>query len=268
MLWYDVSIQLRIPFRRAIAVSILLFGSGLLVMWWQQERLVYLPGSASLHVCATALPHEVVVTPEGIEMLVFGRSTRVAVLYHGNAGTACDRTPYVAPLLSRGYQVFLVEYPGFAGGLGRPTHRRTLAAVDSVRAYLRATEPTTLLVLGESLGSGPALLHAVSEAADHVVLITPFTRLSDIVRAGTLGFLLAPLTHDAFQNMDQVSDYTGSVLIFAAEQDEMIPLAQADTLYQAARRAKSRRIVIAPGAEHNTVFLQPGMWQELTDWLR
>jgi uncharacterized protein len=240
---------------------------GLGLLWWQQERLIYVPGSMALEHCPTARVFSVVSTPEGVRMLVFGTSTRIAVLYHGNAGTVCDRTDYVGTLLSRGYQVLLVEYPGYGSSDGRPSHQRTLAAMASVQAYVQTLRPTSLVVLGESIGSGPAVLHAVGAAADHLILVTPFTTLSDIVRASSIWWL-AWLVQDPFYNQRDIANFAGSLLILGAERDEVIPVDHSQAVHDAALRARQRRLVITSGATHNTVFQQPGMWQEIADWLR
>lgn len=267
VLWYSVCVQKRFVLGRLLLIAVLAFGSGVGLLWWQQERLVYLPPAGVRSACPTALPHETITTPEGVRLLAFGQSTKLAVLYHGNAGTACDRVVYVRSLTSRGYRVLLVEYPGYGDGSGRPTHKRTRQAVESVRAYVRTVQPSTVLVLGESLGTGPAVTHATADATDHLILVTPFTRLSAVARASGLWWL-SWLVRDPYDNAATLAAYSGSVLLLAAEHDEVIPVEHAHALHDAASSARNRRLVVAPGAGHNTILEQEGILQEIADWLR
>ena len=76
------------------------------------------------------------------------------IVFHGNAGSALDRSYYVHALGRLGYRVILAEYPGYGSRSGKPGENQfTADAVETVgRAAKQFGHP--LFLLGESLGCG------------------------------------------------------------------------------------------------------------------
>ena len=78
------------------------------------------------------------------------------VVFHGNAGTAADRTYYVSALAPLGYRVILAEYPGYGGRKGKLGEETFIR--DSKETLRLASEKygAPVFLLGESLGCGVA----------------------------------------------------------------------------------------------------------------
>ncbi len=104
------------------------------------------------------------------------------VVFHGNAGSALDRTPYVAALTPLGYRVLLAEYPGYGARDGELGEKSLVAdAVTTAKALAQQYEGP-LYVWGESLGCGVAAAvgATLSPAIAGLVLITPWKNLPEL----------------------------------------------------------------------------------------
>ncbi|HSO78858.1 MAG TPA: alpha/beta fold hydrolase [Chromatiaceae bacterium] len=84
------------------------------------------------------------------------------VLFHGNAGSARDRTYYLNALESLGVRVILAEYPGYGGRDGSPSQASLVADGRETVRLARATYGEPLWVWGESLGAAVAAQVAVA----------------------------------------------------------------------------------------------------------
>jgi fermentation-respiration switch protein FrsA (DUF1100 family) len=91
-----------------------------------------------------------------------------------------------------------------------------------------------------------------------LVLESTFTSVRSMARA--LG-LPAFLVRDPFDNLETLGAFAGPVLIVHGEHDEMIPVAHARALHQAAKRS---RLQLEPGCGHNDC---PRPWGALREFL-
>lgn len=154
-------------------------------------------------------------------------------MMHGNAGQASDRS-YVIPHLPSTDAFYVLEYPGYGTRDGSPSRSSIdQAAADAYQA-LRAKYPDAAIgVIGESIGSGPAsALATQATPPDKIVLITPFDRL---YRVAVKRFPWLPvwlLLFDRWDNVESLRSYRGSIEIFGATHDRIIPIEHARRLAQ------------------------------------
>ena len=168
-----------------------------------------------------------------------GPDTRtVWLLLHGNAGQAQHRA-YALRFFPEQQPVFILEYPGYGSRDGRPSRESINQAAQEGYLDLRTRFPSARIgVVGESIGSGPAsYLGSLAQPPDKLILVTPFDNLAAVAQ-GHFPFLPARwFLFDRWDNVASLRNYRGAVEIFAARQDEVIPvrhaLALARTLPQA-----------------------------------
>lgn len=156
---------------------------------------------------------------------------KVWLLLHGNAGQAADRG-YVLPHLNPQDALFVLEYPGYGERDGSPSKAAFDAAALKAYEWLVATYgDDRLIVLGESLGSGPAceLAHA-KQPPKHIVLIVPFDVLEDVAKEKFSWLPVGLIMLDRWDNVKALHDYTGKLDIFGATYDQVIPVHHARNL--------------------------------------
>jgi pimeloyl-ACP methyl ester carboxylesterase len=197
---------------------------------------------------------------------------RIIVL-PGNAGHALHRAFYRDLFARRAamgdpvVEVFLLEYPGYGPRPGRPNETSlTAAAREAVRA-LRAENDLPVLLLGESIGSGPAAAAAAAEAVAGLWLITPFSALTDVAAHHYPWLPVRWLLRDRFDNAAALAAYAGPVAILLAEHDEVVPARLGRRL--TAELAGPGRVREQPGARHNTLDLSASTpwWDGLIPFL-
>ena len=192
---------------------------------------------------------------------------RLLVL-HGNAGSALDRAYYPAALVPHGLEVILFEYPGYGSRPGSPSLEALSSAAAEAVGSLAAEGPEPVWLLGESLGSGVAsravaLRPGVVQA---LLLVTPFARLTDVVRTH-YPFLPSFLLRDRYEPVSDLAGFVGPALVLIAGQDEVVSAGQGRLLFEALRGPK--RLVVQEGSTHNGLDLRPGLplWREAVAFL-
>jgi len=175
----------------------------------------------------------------------------VVLLFHGNAGSALDRTYYVSQLEHLGFRVILFEYPGYGARMGRRRERDLVAAgISAARlAFEQFGQP--LILTGESLGCGVAAATAASKEVPirGLLLITPWDTLPNLAQS-LYWFLPAKLfTRDRYDNVRNLRRWTGPVAMVTAERDEIIPSRNSRRLYDSLTCPK--RLWALPGVGHN-----------------
>ena len=117
-----------------------------------------------------------------------------ALLVHGFGGTPAEVRPLGESLREAGWTVRGILLPGFGqeiASLGRQRHGDWLAAVGTALRDLQREHAPVLLV-GYSMGGALAILAAVEDPPDGLILVAPFWRLGSSLQ-GLLGGTLLPL---------------------------------------------------------------------------
>lgn len=196
------------------------------------------------------------------------------IVFHGNAGNAIYREPYVAGFGSlndgRTWEVFLFEYPGYGARAGK-TNRATLnAAGRAAVKELLAMDDRPVFVLGESLGSGVAcdVAASVPDGVKGIALVTPFARLTDVAQSAVPFVPAAMMLRDRWDNLAALPQTRGPVAVIIAGCDEVVGCEQGERVFASLGDRPKKRWFF-PEARHNTLDLQTsaGWWSEVSDFL-
>lgn len=235
---------------------------------WQQERVIYQPSGPGFGECShlsTAQTRQ-----HGSARLYYhnaGPNAPLAVLYHGNGGSACDRGAYLAPLLqTAGYSYLFVEYPGYGGDPTPPNHERMRRVVDDVVAYLKDQGEIPVTLIGESIGSGVASWHVEQLPPEQLVLITPFTTLSDVAARQYWFYPTRWLVHEVYDVPAAVSDYQGRALVLHGTADRLIPTELGIEVYEAL--GDKKELALIENAGHNNLMLHAEARAALLNFLK
>jgi len=195
-----------------------------------------------------------------------GSTEGTVIVFHGNGGSALDRTYYALALNRLGYRVLLAEYPGYGARPGRFGERSFVTDALEIFDSAQAEFGAPVFVVGESLGAGVASAVArdrVQEVAG-VALITPWDSLPDLAQAKNPYFPARFLTTSKYDNVANLAEYRGPIAVAMALNDELIPNAHTRRLYDSLGQPK--RLWRFEAAGHNTWPSSPEepWWAELT----
>lgn len=198
------------------------------------------------------------------------------IVFHGNAGHAFHRDYWVRAFNLRGAddltfaRIHLFEYPGYGLRDGRPGERVIQEAAERALAQVLAAKPGPVFLLGESLGSGIAtyLAERHPEDIEGLILVTPFTRLSDVGRAHFPWAPVRLLLREHYNNNEQLASYPGPVAMVVAGRDAVVPARLGRALHEA--HAEQSRLWELPEADHKTLFSHTGprVWREVLTFAR
>src|SRR4029453_2534022 len=124
-------------------------------------------------------------TPQDFRGLVAeptGPVRGTAIVFHGNAGHAGQRTYYVTALRPLGLRVILAEYPGYGPRAGAVGEESLVADAEQTIALAYRLYGAPLLLVGESLGAG-VVAAAGARQRDKtaaLLLLTPWDRLEHV----------------------------------------------------------------------------------------
>jgi len=233
---------------RVALLTYVLYG---LILYVGQDSMLYFPEQQPFAECDDLSPAERI-TMNGTRGYFFqnGSSTKLAVLYHGNAGRACDRAYYQSALTHAGYSWLMVEYTGYAGDGHKPTSQSVLEDVSRTVAWTKDQNFSHIAVLGESIGAGAASYHAFIGEVDQLILLTPFARLSDVAQDYYPVYPIGLLMRDDFDNAAWAAA-AGDVFIIYGTTDTIIPNKHAIALFNALPEGRKRSLAI--NGDHNDV---------------
>ncbi|WP_221029253.1 alpha/beta hydrolase [Actomonas aquatica] len=215
---------------RILIVVLVLYGVLLVGVAMGQRSLLYYPTHYDIE--GPLGPWRV-----GGEAIGFAREVaaprEVWLMLHGNGGQAAQRG-YVLEHVAEEAAVFVLEYPGYGDRAGKPSRESINAAAQAAWLTLRKRFPGVPMgVIGESIGTGPACeLAGVAEPPDKIVLWTPYDRLVDVAKERFRWLPVGLLLRDKWDNGAALQAYGGAVEIYAAKQDEVIPIQHARRLHE------------------------------------
>ena len=172
------------------------------------------------------------------------------LLLHGNAASAfsADQLRHGEVLRAAGFSVLGIDYRGFGMSPGVPSETAMYADAEAAFESVihRGIAPERIILLGHSLGSGPAVSLATRHRAAALVLFGAFTSIPD---AAAERYPWLPVRYVAsvrFDSLARMHSVHIPVVIAHSRADTTIPYRHALKLYAAAREPKRLLIFDAP----------------------
>lgn len=252
---------------KKILLWLLLIYSGLAaVLFAFQARYIYQPDTSDFNDCA-AFSDAIKNTFETSRGYLIERSPdKVIVFYHGNAGRACDRAFLDDSFRQQNYSVYFVEYSGYAEESAQPSFKRILQNVKDTSDFINSRGFTEVVVMGESIGVGPATYHSKLADIDNLVLIAPYTNLASVAAAHYPIFPMKLLLLNNYTPDVWLSDYNSRVTFIVAEHDEVTTYKLGIELFEIASSDEKELRIVSDGG-HNTLYDSEQFWVYLHEAL-
>lgn len=236
---------------RALSAFILFYLVFGVYLTLNQERIVYQPWPQDFADCP-AMAEATQVIYQGTRMYVRKTDGPVVVFYHGNAGSACDRSWLADVFTAAGYDYVLVEYAGYSNDPVPPSHERIATDVHNVIDYLVTQKLTSVALIGESIGAGVASYHANLAPPERLLLISPFPDLRSVAATRFWFYPTWLLVDNAYQPATDLAGYQGPTTIIHGTNDRIIPFRLGEALHLSLPGTKT--LVPVEGAGHNNLF--------------
>jgi pimeloyl-ACP methyl ester carboxylesterase len=181
-----------------------------------------------------------------------GGNKGLVMYLHGNAGNVATWLTQTGFWDEAGFDVFVLDYRGFGRSTGEISSEAQLHD-DVLRAWQVVSPPYAgkrVVILGRSIGTGPAAHLSTAVASDLLVLVSPYAsmqRMASEMYSWVPGFALKYPLHT---DLDLPHTQASATLIFHGDMDALIPIAHGRDLQ---KLCPSARFVTVPGAGHNDI---------------
>ncbi len=204
-----------------------------------------------------------------------GETKAPLILYFGGNGESSSKT--FSKFLKNGtfakfagYNVMMVDYRGYGYSAGKPDDKTMFSDALDVYDYAvkqSYTDPSRVVPIGYSIGTGEAVYVASQRPAEGLVLVAPYYSGEKLYN-GMLDIFHGPLTCLMRYQFD-TEKYAPQVkcrpLIFTSKKDEMISWQQSEALSK--RFPAIDKLEFIDGATHNTYFQQAKITGEMQSYL-
>jgi uncharacterized protein len=241
-----------------------------------QRRLMYFPDRAHTlpaQVGLVGVEERVLKMPDGARVIAWygkARAGEPTLLYfHGNAGSLANRASRIERFMAQGWGVYMMTYRGYGGGTGSPTETANVA--DARLAYgalvLEGVEPASIVLYGESLGSGIAVRLATERTVGGLVLDAPYTSIVDVAAQAYPFLPVRLLIADRYETTKYIAQVRAPLLILHGERDAVIPVAMGREVFRLANEPK--RLAIFANGGHSDLYIDGnGALDAMRDWIR
>ncbi|SHJ35225.1 hypothetical protein SAMN02745181_1849 [Rubritalea squalenifaciens DSM 18772] len=170
---------------------------------------------------------------------------------HGNAEDIGQLTDLFREFSGLGYGVIAYDYPGYGLSDGAATEKTCYATIDKVWSH--ATEKLgikeqDIILLGQSVGTGPTVYLAAKNQPACVVLLAPFT---SIYRVG-VKYPIFPC--DMFPNISRIKDVHSPLLVVHGKNDSVIPHEHGQQLV--AKHQGVNQLISLEKTDHNDIYFR------------
>lgn len=167
----------------------------------------------------------------------------------------------LAPL---GLDIVIFDRRGLGASSGKATISNLSADINEQYQLIKTKlKPNKVVVHGYSLGSFIATQLAKTHPIDALVLQGSATNVDDWIEAKTPWYVypfltvnMDPAFHLANNQVIVAQQYQKPLLIIAGEEDEQVPVALSQKLFNASQ-STNKKLIIVKGADHGGMFKDP-----------
>lgn len=250
--------KMQLNYKRAFLRLFLFYGGLVLVLFFMQRSLLYVPihGWISAHKMGLQNASDITYqTRDGLTLQGWYQKAEpgkpTLVLFHGNQGKLATRAPQMQAALKQGFGVLATSYRGYSDNPGKPTEDGLYADAEAALAYLNQQGITNqnIILVGRSLGTGIAVEMATRHELNAIVLITPYTSIADAAQHHYWYVPAKWLVRDRFDNLKKAGEIDEPVLIFHGTSDKVVPYDMGQELYDAIDSPK--HFITVENGNHN-----------------
>ncbi len=212
-----------------IGVGLLCYSLIGAALYFFQEKMLFFPMGAPFGECSQVGRYKAkAIASDGIRYYLKESKTANAwiVIFHGNAGNACDRTYFFDLLSSLDANIVLFEYPGYGGDSQKPgesiIREKALALVHHIQGLPSGRLP--VLLMGESLGCGVATWVSTQTKVSGLVLISAYTAIAKVAQHHYPWLPVTYLLKHKFPADEWAGRTTAPAILFHGKEDDIIPI--------------------------------------------
>ncbi|MAH07231.1 hypothetical protein CMI38_03205 [Candidatus Pacearchaeota archaeon] len=192
---------------------------------------------------------------------------KAIIYYHGNAGSACDRSMIKNFFEKYDYTLIFVEYSGYSNDKIKPNKERIFKNVENIHNFLINNNYNNNIVYGASIGSSLASYHASLGDVEKLILVSPFSSMKDLVKSKIRIYPVSLILKENYDNLALLSDYNNELLILHGDTDKEIPAYHSKNLYENIY-IKNKKYTPIKNFGHNDLWLSNEFKKEIDQFIK
>lgn len=265
---------------RWIKVAVLLYCLVGIALYYGQERLIFAPIKAerntwyhfSLPSTELNLNYDQNTNLNIVEFKATDRpadslAKGVVLFFHGKGGNISSYAPDVPNFTSNGYEVWMMDYPGYGKSTGAwdeaSLYKYSLVFYKLARSRWK---PDQIVLCGKSLGTGIAAQLAAVRDCRRLILESPYYSLRSIGQHRFPIYPIGPMMHWHFPTYEYLPRVTAPITIFVGDGDRTVPPSNSERLKPFLKPGDE--FVTVEGAGHNNLYPFPLFHRKLDSLLK
>ena len=257
--------------KRVLLLVITLYIGGGIVLFFIQDLLLFHPKQVPRdYQYSFDLPFGEINLPFGNENLniiqfkTTGIKKGLVLFYHGNMKNAGHYAKYPSIFLRNGYDVWMIDYPGFGKTTGKRSetimYQQALIMFDLAATIIKND---SVVIYGKSIGTGIASYVAANRSCRRLILEAPYYSISALARHYFPFYPVVPMTRYSFPVYSHLQNVQSPISFFHGIKDETIPYRHAVKLKK--EKPSIELITIDDGKHNNLASFQ--LFQQKIDSL-
>jgi len=253
---------------KLLKVLLVLYLLACIVLYFMQEKVIFAahpyPNSTSYPIGKEIeIPLSETLTMNTLLLpAVRGKKSEKVILYlHGNKGNIKRGIYQTRVMKNKGCDIMIIDYRSYGKTEGKPVNdRQMLRDANLAYQYLKKSyEEKNIYILGYSLGTGMASYIAAQNKPGHLILVAPFTSLTDI-KDKFLWMFPDFLLKYKLDNSKHLSDVSCPVTILHGTDDEVVDYEFSQKLKETFPQVK---LITSKGQGHRGIIFDPLVSREI-----
>ena len=217
------------------------------VLFFFQRNLLYYPAinNYSGEKLNVSVEKVKIKTEDNIELLSWYHKKnsgdyKTILFLHGNAGTLENRIYKINHFKNMNVNFLIIAWRGFSGNKGKPTEKGLYEDAKSALRWLanKGVKEESIIIYGESLGTGVATEIAQNKNFAGVILESPFTSMVDAGKIHYPFFPIKLLLKDKYESDKKIKNIKSPILIMHGKVDKLVPFWMGEKMYELANEPK------------------------------
>jgi len=221
-----------------------------IVVFFFQRNLLYHPSVDNYLVdeaikAPTGIKKVQITTKDNIELLGWFYNKdlekfKTILFFHGNAGSLENRTYKLNHFKNLNVNFLIIAWRGFSGNKGKPNERGLYEDARSAIEWLKKknVNEKSIILYGESLGTGVAIEIAQQKNYAGIILESPFTSMINMGKKYYPIFPISFLLKDKFESDKKIANISIPILIMHGKIDKIVPYYMGRKMYELANEPK------------------------------
>lgn len=241
-----------IPWARLSILLLLIYLIIAILTWFYGDRILFPVPGKSTYSPADVSFYVTLAGDQKIACIRRGNTENPlhTIIYsHGNGEDLGNLKSFMARWGSGNAEIIAYDYPGYGESDGKPSEQGCYDAISAVykkTVYEFGRNPSSIIVWGRSLGTGPSFYLSVNEKIGGLILETPFLSAYRSVTGVTI------LPWDRFRNIEFASQVSCPSLVIHGTMDEVVPYSQGVQIFK--QLAEPKEFFEVLDAEHNNLM--------------